>query len=195
MPAIDISRSMTAERERRTHEGAAKRRDRRRSIEGTTRDPAVVRSFANWRFRDRAMIFAVSRFRWSFPVLATSSSSLRLLSRLLSRSLTRATHTRASLSRALSRFACFGVMKALILVGGYGTRLRPLTLTVPKPVVEFANKAMVLHQIEALVKVRLRLSSLVACALARACVRAKRPLCVGADTTPIPVLSRPVSLR
>ena len=44
-------------------------------------------------------------------------------------------------------------MKALILVGGFGTRLRPLTLTVPKPIVEFANKAMMLHQIEALVKV------------------------------------------
>merc|ERR1712137_573735 len=44
-------------------------------------------------------------------------------------------------------------MKALILVGGFGTRLRPLTLTVPKPIVEFANKAMVLHQIQALVKV------------------------------------------
>ena len=44
-------------------------------------------------------------------------------------------------------------MKALILVGGFGTRLRPLTLTVPKPIVEFANKAMVLHQIEALVAV------------------------------------------
>mmetsp|Transcript_145386 Transcript_145386/g.205808 ORF Transcript_145386/g.205808 Transcript_145386/m.205808 type:complete len:360 (+) Transcript_145386:109-1188(+) len=43
-------------------------------------------------------------------------------------------------------------MKALILVGGFGTRLRPLTLTKPKPVVEFANKAMMLHQIEALVK-------------------------------------------
>ncbi|XP_071536489.1 mannose-1-phosphate guanylyltransferase catalytic subunit beta-like isoform X1 [Panulirus ornatus] len=44
-----------------------------------------------------------------------------------------------------------GKMKALILVGGYGTRLRPLTLSRPKPLVEFANKPIVLHQIEALV--------------------------------------------
>uniref|UniRef100_A0A0R3RGP9 mannose-1-phosphate guanylyltransferase n=1 Tax=Elaeophora elaphi TaxID=1147741 RepID=A0A0R3RGP9_9BILA len=42
-------------------------------------------------------------------------------------------------------------MKALILVGGYGTRLRPLTLTQPKPLIEFANKPMVFHQMEALV--------------------------------------------
>ena len=44
-------------------------------------------------------------------------------------------------------------MKALILVGGYGTRLRPLTLSRPKPLIEFANKAMMMHQIEALVTV------------------------------------------
>ncbi|KAJ2371764.1 mannose-1-phosphate guanyltransferase, partial [Coemansia sp. RSA 2607] len=43
-------------------------------------------------------------------------------------------------------------MKALILVGGFGTRLRPLTLSMPKPLVDFANKPMILHQIEALVK-------------------------------------------
>lgn len=43
-------------------------------------------------------------------------------------------------------------MKALILVGGYGTRLRPLSLSQPKPLVDFANKPMVLHQLEALVQ-------------------------------------------
>eukprot|EP01104_Vermistella_antarctica_P003288 TRINITY_DN1345_c0_g1_i1.p1 TRINITY_DN1345_c0_g1~~TRINITY_DN1345_c0_g1_i1.p1 ORF type:complete len:362 (-),score=128.45 TRINITY_DN1345_c0_g1_i1:741-1826(-) len=42
------------------------------------------------------------------------------------------------------------MVKALILVGGFGTRLRPLTLSVPKPLVEFCNKAMVVHQIAAL---------------------------------------------
>lgn len=43
-------------------------------------------------------------------------------------------------------------MKALILVGGFGTRLRPMTLTVPKPLVNFGNKPILCHQIEALAK-------------------------------------------
>lgn len=43
-------------------------------------------------------------------------------------------------------------MKALILIGGYGTRLRPLTLTVPKPMVDFGDKPILCHQIAALAK-------------------------------------------
>ena len=42
-------------------------------------------------------------------------------------------------------------LKALLLVGGFGTRLRPLTFDVPKPMVDFANKPILEHQIEALV--------------------------------------------
>ena len=45
-------------------------------------------------------------------------------------------------------------LKALILVGGFGTRLRPLTFNKPKPLVEFANLPMMEHQVKALVDVR-----------------------------------------
>jgi mannose-1-phosphate guanylyltransferase len=38
-------------------------------------------------------------------------------------------------------------MKAVILVGGYGTRMRPLTITTPKSVLPFINKPMVEFQI------------------------------------------------
>ena len=44
-------------------------------------------------------------------------------------------------------------LKALLLVGGFGTRLRPLTLSKAKPLVEFINKPILVHQIEALKEV------------------------------------------
>ena len=43
-------------------------------------------------------------------------------------------------------------MKGLILVGGLGTQLRPLTLSTPKPLIEFGNKPQLLHFIDALVE-------------------------------------------
>ena len=43
-------------------------------------------------------------------------------------------------------------MKAVILVGGYGTRLRPLTLNMPKSVVPVVNIPFLLYQIELLKK-------------------------------------------
>lgn len=43
-------------------------------------------------------------------------------------------------------------MKCIILVGGFGTRLRPLTFAVPKSLVPFCNQPIVEHQIAAAVK-------------------------------------------
>jgi mannose-1-phosphate guanylyltransferase/phosphomannomutase len=43
-------------------------------------------------------------------------------------------------------------MKAIIMAGGFGTRLRPLTLGVPKPMVPMANKPMMEHVVALLKK-------------------------------------------
>src|SRR5437879_6218476 len=39
-------------------------------------------------------------------------------------------------------------MQALILVGGEGTRLRPLTATVPKPVVPLVDRPLIAYMLE-----------------------------------------------
>lgn len=41
-------------------------------------------------------------------------------------------------------------LAALVLVGGYGTRLRPLTFTKSKPLIEFCNQPMVQYMLDAL---------------------------------------------
>ncbi|MDQ1520785.1 MAG: mannose-phosphate guanylyltransferase, partial [Actinomycetota bacterium] len=39
-------------------------------------------------------------------------------------------------------------MKAVVLVGGEGTRLRPITLTTPKPLLPIANQPFIERQLE-----------------------------------------------
>ena len=43
-------------------------------------------------------------------------------------------------------------LKAVIMAGGFGTRLRPLTSRIPKPMVPIMNKPMIEHIVRLLVK-------------------------------------------
>src|SRR5437016_6485802 len=47
-------------------------------------------------------------------------------------------------------FAHGELVKAVILAGGEGTRLRPLTLTTPKPVVPVVDRPFLRHQLDLL---------------------------------------------
>jgi mannose-1-phosphate guanylyltransferase len=51
-------------------------------------------------------------------------------------------------TRALSTRASVGDLQALILVGGEGTRLRPLTSTIPKPVVPLVDRPFISYMLE-----------------------------------------------
>ena len=41
-------------------------------------------------------------------------------------------------------------MKAVLLVGGFSTTLRPITLSLPLPLLEFCNETLLMHQLRAL---------------------------------------------
>ncbi|MBI5286760.1 MAG: NTP transferase domain-containing protein, partial [Deltaproteobacteria bacterium] len=43
-------------------------------------------------------------------------------------------------------------MKAVIMAGGFGTRLRPLTTNLPKPMLPIANRPMMEHIVGLLVR-------------------------------------------
>ena len=47
-------------------------------------------------------------------------------------------------------------MKAVIMAGGFGTRLRPLTCNVPKPMAPMVNRPMMSHIVTLLTKLGIR---------------------------------------
>src|SRR5712691_179765 len=59
----------------------------------------------------------------------------------------RAPPQRPSLSERTRRNAVTGLVDAIVLVGGKGTRLRPLTLSAPKPMLPTAGVPFLTHQL------------------------------------------------
>jgi glucose-1-phosphate thymidylyltransferase len=54
------------------------------------------------------------------------------------------------------RYCCDTLMKGIILHGGYGTRLRPLTHTGPKQLIPVANKPISQHALEDLIEAQIK---------------------------------------
>ena len=42
------------------------------------------------------------------------------------------------------------MVRAVLLIGGLSTRLRPMTLSLPLPLLEFCNETLLMHQLRAL---------------------------------------------
>src|ERR1700744_5972317 len=93
---------------------------------------------------------------WPGACSSTGATSSTATSSARPASSTRASAGVKSESRFIGRFsqsetlwaAGSRVVQALILVGGEGTRLRPLTSTVPKPVVQLVDRPFIAFMIE-----------------------------------------------
>ena len=48
------------------------------------------------------------------------------------------------------------ISKAMILAAGFGTRLKPLTATTPKPLIEFKNKTLIDYAINFLISLYIK---------------------------------------
>ncbi len=60
----------------------------------------------------------------------------------------RAEHAHRALRRAIWSSPSPSRVKALVLIGGFGTRLRPVTYTVPKQLIPLAGKPMLYHVLD-----------------------------------------------